>query len=85
MPGAPVKPDILAPGQRRYFGWGPIYTIGNSNYDPVIIDDDGFGLSSSNSGPANYFVMEGTSMASAMAAGVGALILGKSPGLTRRR
>ena len=47
-----------------------------------VIDNDGLGLGPGNTGPANYLAMSGTSMASPVAAGVGALVLSKNPSLT---
>ncbi|HEX7474929.1 MAG TPA: S8 family serine peptidase, partial [Dehalococcoidales bacterium] len=69
--GAPPKPDIVAPGTAIVSARDPLYTVGNPQYDPAIIDNDGQNLNGS--GPANYFIMGGTSMAAPMAAGVGAL------------
>jgi Tol biopolymer transport system component/subtilisin family serine protease len=78
--GAPDKPDIVAPGTAIISSRDPIYTTGSSDYRPLIIDNDGKNLNGS--GPANYFVSAGTSMACPMAAGVGALILSKNPSFT---
>lgn len=78
--GAPGKPDIVAPGSAIISARDPIYTPGNTNYDSFIIDNDGQNLNGS--GPADYYVMQGTSMACPMAAGVGALLLSKNPALT---
>jgi subtilisin family serine protease len=78
--GAPEKPNIVAPGCAIISSRDPVYTPGNSQYDPYIIDNDGQNLNGT--GPADYYVMQGTSMASAMAAGVGALILSKNPDFT---
>ena len=77
---APPKPDLVAPGSIIISARDPLYALGNPNYDPAIIDNDGQNLNGS--GPANYFVMEGTSMASPIAAGVGALILNQNPAYT---
>jgi subtilisin family serine protease len=76
------KPDIVAPGSAIISVRDPLYASGNAGYDPGIIDNDGVGLGPNNTGPANYYVMQGTSMASPMAAGVGALLLSQEPGLT---
>jgi Tol biopolymer transport system component/subtilisin family serine protease len=82
--GSPEKPNVVAPGAVIISARDPLYTFGGSTggtpNDPAIIDDDGQNLNGS--GPANYFVMEGTSMASSMAAGVGALLLSRDPLLT---
>jgi subtilisin family serine protease len=80
--GAPVKPEIVAPGSAVISIRDSLYTLGNTNYDPSIIDNDGVGLGTGNNGPANYYVMEGTSMASPIAAGVAALMLNNNPSLT---
>jgi subtilisin family serine protease len=78
--GAPAKPDFVSPGSAVISVRDPIYTPGNTAFDPGIIDDDG--QNQNGSGPANYIVNGGTSMASPMAAGVAALLLQKNPALT---
>lgn len=86
--GAPGKSNIVAPGSsivsvrdNTVYPW-PSYNTGADAYpySGYIIDNDG--LNQNGSGPANYFVMDGTSMASPLAAGVGALLLSKTPSLT---
>jgi Tol biopolymer transport system component/subtilisin family serine protease len=79
-PASPNKPDIVAPGSAIVSVRDAIYNPGNTNYEPGIIDNDGLNLNGS--GPANYYVMQGTSMACPEAAGVGALILSKNPDFT---
>jgi len=77
--GAPPKPNIAAPGQeiiscrdQNVLPWpGPD--------DPFIIDNDDLNLDGS--GPADYYVMHGTSMASPHAAGAAALLLQAYPEL----
>jgi subtilisin family serine protease len=86
--GAPQKPEIVAPGvgiisvrDKNVYPW-PNYNINADAYPyyPYIIDNNGSNLNGS--GPADYFVMSGTSMACPIAAGVGALILNKHPEYT---
>jgi subtilisin family serine protease len=74
----PQKPNIVAPGSAIISVRDPIYTLGGA-YSENIIKDDGINNSS---GPANYFVMQGTSMACPQAAGTGALLLDKTSTLT---
>ena len=82
------KPEIVAPGQgiisvrdRNVYPW-PAYNTNADMYPyaPLIIDNDGATMNGS--GPADYILMQGTSMACPIAAGVGALILSKNPNLT---
>lgn len=78
--GASPKPNIVAPGSAIISARDDdVYPLGPPprSYDPAIIDNDGLNLDGS--GPADYYVMQGTSMASPIAAGVAALILDKNP------
>ncbi|MBN1190090.1 MAG: S8 family serine peptidase [Dehalococcoidales bacterium] len=82
------KPNMVAPGQRiisvrddAVYPW-PEYNTGADIYPYAtrIIDNDGQDLDGS--GPADYLVLQGTSMACPIAAGVAALVLGKNPDFT---
>ncbi len=64
------KPDILAPGESIIsLRDRSVYNLPSDNW----IDNDG-----NTEGPANYYIMKGTSMAAPVTAGVGALILSRS-------
>ena len=77
--GAPQKPNIVAPGSavisvrdQDVYPWP-------AGADAYFIDNDGLNLNGS--GPADYYVMRGTSMACPIAAGATALLLDAKPEL----
>lgn len=65
------KPDIAAPGQGIISARDKIVTWPSSE-DYYVIDNDG---SNDGSGPADYVLSQGTSMACPIAAGAGALLM----------
>lgn len=68
------KPDLVAPGS-------VIVSVRDTVMDPLngnVVSNN----PATNGTPADYYVRQGTSMASPLAAGAAALLLGKAPGLT---
>ncbi|MFC2072848.1 FG-GAP-like repeat-containing protein, partial [Chloroflexota bacterium] len=74
--GAPSKPNIVAPGSAIVSARDNDVYSWPGEASSLFIDNDG--INDSN-GPADYYVMQGTSMACPIAAGVAALILEKNP------
>jgi subtilisin family serine protease len=73
-----LKPDIVAPGAQTISTRESVAGLAASDF--YIIDNDGLNLNGS--GPANYYVMQGTSMACPLAAGSAALLLQAAPSMT---
>jgi subtilisin family serine protease len=71
-----TKPDVLAPGAATISTRDSVF----STAPELRIDNDGANLDGS--GPADYYVKNGTSMACPFAAGIGALALETDPTLT---
>ncbi len=69
------KPELLAPGAMVISTRDSTF----ANQGSLIIDNDGIGLDGS--GPANYYVLSGTSQATPLAAGAAAVLLEAAPGL----
>jgi subtilisin family serine protease len=77
--GAPPKPDIVAPGSEIISCRDQDVCPWPGPDDLFIIDNDGLNLDGS--GPADYYVAHGTSMAAPHAAGAAALLLQAYPEL----
>jgi hypothetical protein len=73
-PGAPQKPTIVSPGSEII----SCRDRGNYPVDNLTISDNGV---NNGAQPANYLVMEGTSMASPVTAGMAAILMQAYPGL----
>lgn len=71
------KPDIATPGQGIISVRDKIFTWPGRN-DVFVIDNDGM---NNGNGPADYLLLEGTSMATAVAAGASALLMQANPSL----
>ena len=77
--GAPQKPNIVAPGSAIISVRDQDVYVWPGGANAYFIDNDGLNLNGS--GPADYYVMQGTSMASPIAAGATALLLEAKPEL----
>ena len=73
-----MKPDVVAPGAATISARDSDETLTSSQQR--IIDNDGLNLDGS--GPANYYISLGTSMACPHAAGLAALVLEAKPSLS---
>lgn len=74
-----VKPDIAAPGQWIVSAKDKIITV-PGDLDSLVIDNDG---TNDGQGPADYLILQGTSMSCSIAAGAAALLIEGNPASKR--